>query len=233
MLRRRLLFVTLCASFAFVSCASRPATAPPNLSNRVVDARRLPISAVMRSYFRRYPIETTEFRPSALGPAFRANERRVVERFDYRESPRELFDRWMSMSPNRMWDGPSSYFSLLLVPTPGGYRVYDRRCASFPRLRPGMLVFLRLELDVSLEIPVAFAITRVDDKELVFQITYLEQNASHGVQTLRFLPHDGGTTVVHDSRFASNNRLRDLLYPLFHRRLVTDFHRAMEIQIEK
>ena len=187
----------------------------------------------MRSYFRRYPIETTEFRPSRLSPNSAVHERRVVERFTYRAAPSELFARWMRMPPTKMWDGPSSYFSLLLVPTNQGYQIYDRRSRSFPRLKPGMLVFLRLELDVSLEIPVAFAVTRVDDKELVFEITYLEQNASHGVQTLRFLPHDGGTTVIHDSRYVSSSRLRDALYPIFHRRLVDDFHRAMGDQIEK
>lgn len=133
----------------------------------------------------------------------------------------------MRVSPPRMWDGPSSFFELLLVPNGADYRMYDISSRRFPALKPGMLLFLRLLVNESICIPVAFEITRVDDRNLVIELAYLEQNVTHGDQTLTFVSSGSGTKVTQVSRFSSRSALRDFIYPFYHRQLVEDFHRHM------
>lgn len=143
-------------------------------------------------------------------------------------APRRLFDEWVHLSPLQMWSGPSSFFELLLMPDGNNYHVYDRTSKTFPELKPGMLLFLQLLVDDSIRIPVAFEITRVDQKNLVLELRYLEQNVSRGVQTITFHAHGADSLVTQVSRFSSGNALRDMFYPYYHRMLVEGFQHHLQ-----
>lgn len=213
---------------AAVGCTSTPSFESTARFGRTAVSRRLKLSGVLQEYFRRYPIASTAFVPSPSDPGNGERAREVSQSFTYSVPPRELFARWMALTPKQMWGGPTSFFELLLVPTRDGYAFYDSQANRYPPLQEGMLLFLRLEPDVSLELPVAFDITKIDRRKLIFQIAYLKQNASGGSQTLYFRPNStGGTTLIQVSHFYSKSRLRDSIYPVFHRRLVDDFQRHM------
>lgn len=127
-----------------------------------------------------------------------------------------------------MWSGKSVRFGVLLS-KPSNSVVYADNPSS-PEIDTGQIFFLNLKLIKGLiNVPVAFEIINIDQKQQLIEFSYIESNKSKGKQTIQFFDYgDGRTRIVHTSFFKSGSCIRDnLLYPVFHKKFIREFHRNM------
>ena len=127
-----------------------------------------------------------------------------------------------------MWSGKSVRFGVLLS-KPSNSVVYADNPSS-PEIDTGQIYFLNLRLIKGLiNIPVAFEIINIDQVHQLIEFSYIESNKSKGKQTIQFFESGNGhTRIVHTSFFKSGSRFRDnLIYPVFHKKFIREFHRNM------
>lgn len=132
-----------------------------------------------------------------------------------------------------MWNSRLVKFGLLISKRTNTVTYRDNDFS--PELDTGQVYFLDLRLMKGLlNLPVAFEITRIDQKDQIIEFTYLEKNKSKGKQTIHIIDGDnGGTSIVHRTYFSSGSAFRDDLYPFFHKRFIKEFHRNMNRKIRK
>ena len=76
-----------------------------------------------------------------------------------------------------------------------------------------------------MQIPVTFKIVIIDKVNLILAFSYLEKNASRGIQQLTFSQHGDYFEILHESRFRSTSHFRDnFLYKPFHKMMLNDFY---------
>jgi hypothetical protein len=133
----------------------------------------------------------------------------------------------------RAWNGKSVSFGLLIVKSSNSV-IYAKNTV-LPEADTGQVYFLDLRLLKGLlNIPVAFEITKIDEGLKIIEFSYIDGNKSEGKQTIRFFDNgDGRTRIVHKSYFRSNSSFRDkILYPLFHKKFIREFHENMKEYLE-
>jgi hypothetical protein len=127
-----------------------------------------------------------------------------------------------------MWNGHSVRFGLLISKCSNS--VIYKNNPLFPDIDTGQVYFLDMRLLKGLlNVPAAFEITNIDQKQQMVEFSYIDNNTSLGKQTIQFF--DNGkdcTRIVHRSYFKSESALRDDFYPCFHNKFIKEFHRNMK-----
>jgi hypothetical protein len=140
-----------------------------------------------------------------------------------------VWDCYRHSDPARIWNRQSVRLGLLISKYSNTAMYVNK--SSLPEADTGQVIFLNLKiLKGLLNVPVAFEIINIDPLKQVIEFSYLDYNKSKGKQSLQFFDDgDGCTTIVHRSYFKSGSSFRDnILYPLFHKKFVKDFHRNMK-----
>lgn len=141
----------------------------------------------------------------------------------------DVWDGYSHVNLTKPLLGRSIRFGLLISKCSNSV-IYSNN-SSFTQLDTGQVYFFDLRFIRGLiNIPVAFEVTSIDPINQIIEFSYLDINKSTGKQTMQFT--DGGngiTRIVHRTYFKSNSRIRDnLLYPHFHKRFITQYHRNMK-----
>ena len=126
------------------------------------------------------------------------------------------------------WNGQSVRLGLLISKYFNSV-IYTNN-SSFPEIDTGQVYFLNLKVMQGLfNVPMAFEIININDKQHIVEISYIDNNKSKGKQTIQFFDNgDGRTRIVHSSYFKSDSWLReDFFYPYFHKKFIKEFHRNM------
>jgi len=148
--------------------------------------------------------------------------------FSLNGSLQNIWKGYLSADPSKLWNGRNISFGLLLQRSPNRiFYIHD----SIRGIDTGQIYFLNLKVLLGLvALPVAFEIITIDGTEKEIDFSYLEDNKSVGVQKIRFREVDGcHTEILHTSYFKSDSRFRDKwLYPIFHKKLVNEFHGNMK-----
>lgn len=140
----------------------------------------------------------------------------------------KVWDSYSNVHPVETWNRQSIRFGLLISKCSNSV-VYTNNYTS-PEVDTGQVYFLNLRIIKGLiNIPVAFEITNIDPVTQLLEFSYIDNNKSQGKQTIQFFDNgDGRTKIVHRSYFKSSSWVRDdLLYPVFHKKFIKEFHRNM------
>jgi hypothetical protein len=139
-----------------------------------------------------------------------------------------VWDCYRHTNAYKMWNGHAVRFGLLISKCSNSVIYTNNSC--FPEVDTGQVYFLNIRLMKGLfNVPVAFEIINIDQKQQIVEISYIDNNKSQGKQTIQFFDDgDGSTRIVHLSYFKSKSAFRDkLLYPYFHKKFIKEFHRNM------
>jgi hypothetical protein len=146
-------------------------------------------------------------------------------------TPTELIQALTTRSPAEIWSGKSTY-----------QVSYDQRSAKaytfehedIPFLKEGTVVILNLNILKILNIPVAFKITNLDIENGILEFSYVLENKSQGIQSLKITEDNGKSVVVHKTRFKSGKKFRDnRLYPVLHNALTDEFYEKLQALVKK
>lgn len=149
--------------------------------------------------------------------------------FYFKDVLQDVWDGYSNVNLTKCLLGRSIRFGLLISKCSNSV-IYSNN-SSFIQLDTGQVYFFDLRFIRGLiNIPVAFEVTSIDHVNQIIEFSYLDINKSRGKQTMQF--SDGGngmTMIVHRTYFKSNSKVRDnLLYPHFHKRFITQYHRNMK-----
>jgi len=139
-----------------------------------------------------------------------------------------VWECYRHASPVKTWNGKSMRLGLLILKCSNSVVYTDN--SIFPEIDTCQVYFLNLRLMKGLfNAPVAFEIIKIDQKEQLLEISYIDNNKSQGKQTIQFFDNgDGQTRIVHRSYFKSNSWLReDFFYPWLHKKFIKEFHGNM------
>lgn len=145
-----------------------------------------------------------------------------------------VWDGYSNIDPRDTWGNQSLQFGLMISKCTNTV-VYVRN-ASHAAVDTGQVYFLNLKLLIGLfNIAVAFEVINVDQKLQVVEFSYIDNNKAKGKQIIEFYDNGNGSTrIVHRSYFKSESSFRDnLLYPLFHKKFIREFHKNMGEIIKK
>lgn len=140
----------------------------------------------------------------------------------------DVWQGYISADPSDSWSGRRISFELLIQKTPNNI-FYNKE--PIVGIDTGQVYFLNLKIMQGIcNIPVAFEIINIDTEKKIIEFSYIEGNKSTGVQQIRFKDVDGDHIKIrHTSYFKSDSQSRDKwLYPIFHKKLVKDFHKNMK-----
>lgn len=143
------------------------------------------------------------------------------------ENIQDIWNTYTSANPSKSWNSRRVSFEVLLQKFPSGI-FYDHDYIN--GIDTGQVFFLSLKILFGIiKLPVAFEMITIDPKSKLIEFSYIEGNKSSGKQQIRFTEIDSNLTkIVHTSYFKSDSRFRDkYLYPIFHEKLVKDFHKNM------
>ncbi len=172
-------------------------------------------------------------RPSWKKDVIESDFRILEKKFKLKFSNENVWNSYRHANSVEMWESHSVSFGLLI--SKGSNTVTYKSNSFSPEIDTGQVYFLDLRLLKGLlNLPVAFEITTINQKDQIIEFSYLENNKSQGKQTIHIT--DGGsgrTSIVHKTWFKSTSKLRDDLYPIFHKRFINEFHRNMSRRIRK
>jgi hypothetical protein len=145
----------------------------------------------------------------------------------------DVWESYWQTNPAKMWNGTSIRLGLLISKYSNSV-IYVSN-SFFPEIDTGQVYFIDLRLMKGLfNVPVAFEIINIDQKRLIVEISYIDDNKSKGKQTIQFFENgDGRTRIVHRSYFKSNSWFHDdILYPYFHKKFIKEFHKNIRKLVE-
>lgn len=136
----------------------------------------------------------------------------------------DVWSTYKSISPTE--DNQNKVrFGLLFSPDPN---TLSYSADAYDGIKEGQVVFWNLKFVMGLiKVPVGQKIMEVNDEDKFIKICYLAQGKSHGTQSIQLFPtEDGKTKIVHYTRYKSASKFRDKrLYPMFHNKAITEFHK--------
>jgi hypothetical protein len=154
---------------------------------------------------------------------------KVIESvFNLKSGLSNVWESYKHADPAKTWNG--HLFKLGLVILKSTNSVVYTSNYILPEIGIGQVYFLNLKLMKGLfHVPVAFEIINIDNNNHLMEISYIDNNKSHGKQTIQFLDNGtGGTRNVHRTYFKSESKFRDnFLYPYFHKIFIREYHRKM------
>jgi hypothetical protein len=148
--------------------------------------------------------------------------------FNLKYDLKNVWNCYNNIDPRDIWSKHSLQFGLLISKCSNS--VTYVRNATFTAVDTGQVYFLNLKLLKGLfNIAVAFEVINVDQKRQVVEFSYIDNNKAKGKQIIEFYDNGNGCTrIVHRSYFKSESSFRDnLLYPMFHKKFIREFHRNM------
>jgi hypothetical protein len=148
--------------------------------------------------------------------------------FNLKYDLKNVWNCYSNIDPGITWSKHSLQFGLLISKCSNS--VTYVRNASFTAVDTGQIYFLNLKLLKGLfNIAVAFEVIDVDQKRQVVEFSYIDNNKAKGKQVIEFYDNGNGSTrIVHRSYFKSESSIRDkILYPMFHKKFIREFHRNM------
>lgn len=156
------------------------------------------------------------FQPSVISEGDLAGFQQHIKSYYYPYSCDKVWECYTHINPSEAWSGPINYLRLMKSGQ-GDYEVKP--------LKEGAVVLIELELFKNRPIYSLFQVSRVDKQNGEIEFHYGKQNVSQGMQRLKFVQNENGTTVTHYSYFQSRWKLRDkFLYPHFHEIAIDEFH---------
>lgn len=193
-----------------------------------VDLHRVPQKQVRRFIHKQMDnkvVEFTDIHPTLIREEEKSQYKINDQEFTIRENINRVWQAYCSASPEIAWNGRMVTFGLLLSK--------NRHTVTYPHgipptLDTGQVVYLNLRLLKGIyNLAVAFEITVIDSVHKMIEFRYVTGDKSQGIQQISFLKTaDGYTRIVHHTLFRSQSSLRDKwLYPLFHRKTVSEYHR--------
>jgi len=200
-------------------------------STDIIDLEEIPQRKVRKYLISRHIDKMREFssikascRKEGVDSDFHMNEKEFNLQYDLRN----VWDCYSNINPGDTWSRNSLQFGLLISKCSNS--VTYVRNASFTAVDTGQVYFLNLKLLKGLfNIAVAFEVIDVDQRRQVVELSYIDNNKAKGKQIIEFFDKgDGSTRIVHRSYFKSESSFRDkLLYPMFHKKFIREFHRNM------
>lgn len=151
-----------------------------------------------------------------------------TQEFFINGSLKDVWQHYLSTNPSDSWNSKNVSFAMLFSKKEKRV-IYKDGYVS--HLDTGQVVFLNLKLVKGLtNLASVFEFINIDTKSKVLEFSYVEGNTTQGKQQLQFIETGKGETqIIHTSYYKSNSVLRDLfLYPYFHNRLTSQFHRNMK-----
>lgn len=161
-----------------------------------------------------------------------SNYHKHVKTFKVKKHLDKVWECYKKADPVETWNGRIIDFGLLISKYSDSL-LYETK-GSFSEIDTGQVYFLNLKLLRGIfNIPVAFEIINVDEYHKIIEFSYIEGNISKGKQTLQFIELENGfTQIIHQSYFRSDSGLRDGIYPIYHKKIIKDFHRNMRRNIK-
>jgi len=144
----------------------------------------------------------------------------------------KVWEKYRNMTPENAWSGNTVNFGFLFS-KPTNQFIYAEN-ANDP-ISVGNIVYVNLRLLKGLKnLGVGFEVTRLDEVDKLICFCYLRDGVSNGSQEIRFTEMDNGDTrISHLTHYRSHSSFRDReLYPIFHNKLVSEFHQNILRQIE-
>ncbi len=193
-----------------------------------VDLHRVPQKKVRRFIHKQIVNKVNDFadiHPTLIREEEKSKFKVNDQEFTIRENINRVWHAYCSASPEIAWNGRMVTFGLLLSKRRHTVAYPHGIC---PTLDTGQVVYLNLKLLKGIyNLAVAFEITAIDSLHKMIEFRYVTGDKSQGIQQIRFIKTDDGyTRIVHHTLFRSKSSLRDkLLYPLFHRKTVSEYHR--------
>lgn len=138
------------------------------------------------------------------------------------------FNTLINLAPTEIWDD-KSHFEFVFDPTQNKYLSASE---ELPELAIGQVYFLDLNILNLAKIPVAFKIIGLDSINHIITFSYIKKNKSNGVQRITFKDKNGHTQILHETRFQSDSKVRDvLLYKSFHTILLNNFYKHLKAKL--
>ncbi|MBN1117713.1 MAG: hypothetical protein JXA77_10940 [Bacteroidales bacterium] len=150
-----------------------------------------------------------------------------VKQFIVNEDISKVWQCYEKANPTYAWSGRMVDFGLLISKYNNSF-TYETK-GDFSKIDTGQVYFLNLKLLKGIyNIPVAFEIINVDPESKIIEFSYISENKSQGKQIIQFIELENGKTeVIHKSYFRSDSKLRDGIYPYYHKKIIKDFHHNM------
>ncbi len=146
-------------------------------------------------------------------------------------SAKEVMQTLINTKPQNLWVGRSRF---QLSYEPQADQIYTL-ADDAPVVSEDMIIALNLKIFGVTSIPVVFKILTIDEENNMIEFSYVEQNKNHGVQAIHISDNsEGGSTILHESRFFSGKKFRDQrLYPWIHNKLTDGFYKNLELLTEE
>jgi len=136
---------------------------------------------------------------------------------------------YLNSDPKSTWSGKNIQFDFAYSKPRN--KVYYKN-DELPPIHEGMGFYIVLNIAGLKKVPVGIEITRIDHDNKVLEYTYLMENVSHGKQIVHFRTDFAGKTIIeHNTYFKSDSNFRDQLYPIFHEKLLEEFHQNVMGQV--
>ena len=200
-------------------------------TTKIIDLEEIPQRKV-RKYIISRKIDTmSEFssikascRKEGIDSDFHMNQKEFNLEYDLTN----VWKCYSNIDPADTWSRHSLEFGLLISKCMNSVTYVKDAC--YTAVDTGQVYFLNLKLLRGLfNIAVAFEVIDVDQRKQVVEFSYIDNNKAKGKQIIEFYDNGNGTTrIVHRSYFKSESSFRDkLLYPMFHKKFIREFHRNM------
>jgi hypothetical protein len=144
----------------------------------------------------------------------------------------QVWSKYTSVSPMEAWNGRMVKFGFIFSRLQNRF-IYPENARD--PMSEGNIIYVNLRLLNGLKnLGVAFEVTSLDSVNKVIRFCYLKDGISKGTQEIRFTPTaEGNTLIIHETHYHSGSRFRDKeLYPVFHEKLVGEFHNNLRQLIE-
>jgi hypothetical protein len=152
---------------------------------------------------------------------------RQEQRFILKEKIACVWNAYRSFHPSEIWNGKMVTFGVSFTKNPG--RISYRNTKN-SRIDTGEIILLNLRLlKGTINLAVGIEITSIDSIKQCLEFCYINGDISQGIQRIQLITTpEGYTQIIHTSFFKSKSSFRDhYIYPFFHRKTVTEFHRNM------
>jgi len=171
--------------------------------------------------------------PSELQPVcFNGNDQEYLNqemRFSIDAPIDQVWRGYKYLHPALSWQTRMIHFGFMYTRQTDSY-IYHLD-DPFEGIAKGQVYLVNLELlGDKIKIAVAHEVDLVDDKEKEIRICYLNTGKTAGSQWIKFI--DAGsnrTEIEHLTLYKGTSFIRDrLLYPIFHKRAMNQFHHRMK-----
>lgn len=150
----------------------------------------------------------------------------LTKDYDLNYPPEQVFKAFVNTKPKELWTG-SARFQLSYDPQANDvYTLVEEA----PLVAEDMIIALNLKIFGLTSIPVVFKIVTLDKEAGIIEFSYVEENMSHGIQSVHVKDDGaGGTIITHQTRYYSGKKFRDkTLYPFIHHRLTGGFYKNLK-----